>query len=81
MVRAVRASVFYETSSDPIRYSLLALDLITRGTPNASDAKDEGPAGDDRDGEGVGGAGGGGQGVAGQDRWFFTFLLCRLLSG
>ena len=30
MVRAVRESVFYETSADPIRFSLLGLDLITR---------------------------------------------------
>lgn len=78
MVRAVRESVFYETSADPIRFSLLGLDLITRQqepsvTPSVPVAAGE--AGVDEGGTEWRG------GVAGQDRWFFTFLLCKLLSG
>lgn len=92
VVRAVRESVFYETSADPIRFSLLGLDLITRQQapppPPTSDAPAGAPQDGAGDGEGDGegdidGDGGGSArwGVSGQDRWFFTFLLCKLLSG
>lgn len=89
MVHAVRESVFYETSADPIRFSLLGLDLITRrqsDTPlvSAETAGKDKEEAEERE-EGTGEEGGKGRGnmgaVAGLDRWFFTFLLCKLLSG
>lgn len=73
VVRAVRESIFYETSADPIRFSLLGLDLITRQpaalgpSPSPLEEKDDKASENER--------------MAGQDRWFFTFLLCKLLSG
>ncbi|CAN0386207.1 unnamed protein product, partial [Hapterophycus canaliculatus] len=99
VVHAVRESVFYETSADPIRFSLLGLDLITRqeapppppssrsspdaaGTPaEAAEGVHADGGGGDGDGANGGGGGAARRGVAGQDRWFFTFLLCKLLSG
>lgn len=85
MVRAVRESVFYETSADPIRFSLLGLDLITRQQAlPLSDAPGAAPQEEGGGEEGEtndGGDTGSGWGVSGQDRWFFTFLLCKLLSG
>ncbi|CAN0436664.1 unnamed protein product, partial [Ectocarpus fasciculatus] len=89
VVHAVRESIFYETSADPIRFSLLGLDLITRQQapppPRApAPALDEEGVGNGDEEDGAGGGGGVGgsrRGVAGQDRWFFTFLLCKLLSG
>ncbi|CAM9911043.1 unnamed protein product, partial [Ectocarpus sp. 4 AP-2014] len=87
VVHAVRDSVFYETSADPIRFSLLGLDLISRQQapppPRAPPALDEEGVGNGGEEDGAGGSGGGvsRRGVAGQDRWFFTFLLCKLLSG
>lgn len=48
----------------------------------ADNGRDEGAdgSGQAEDGEGEGNGRGSGR-VAGQDRWFFTFLLCRLLNG
>lgn len=78
VVRAVRESVFYETSADPIRFSLLGLDLITRPQPPTAMLLSAATVGEDEEG----GAGEGVVvGVARQDRWFFTLLLCKLLSG
>lgn len=84
-MRAVRESVFYETSADPLRFSLLGLDLITRqqAPSPSSDAPAAVPQEDagGEEGESNDGGGGSGWGVSGQDRWSFTFLLCKLLSG
>lgn len=77
VIRAVRESIFYETSADPIRFSLLGLDLITRQpaalTPASSSSPSPLEEKEDKASEN--------ERMAGQDRWFFTFLLCKLLSG